>query len=88
VIRSQESPDFSQGRTSIEKTGAKKITHGIGVRIVKELVYEPEKALQWAKHHDMCLNLDTKAFETLAKTQSMDFVTILETPQGTISKDL
>ncbi len=71
-----------------EKTGAKKIADGVGVRLVKELVYKPDDALQWAKHHDMCLALDVKAFETLAKTQRLDFVAILEAPQGTISKEL
>ena len=66
-----------------EKTGDKKIGQ-IGIRIMKDIIYDQEIAFKWAKEHSLCLNLDKKNFEKLAKTQDIEFVEIKERPIATI----
>ena len=57
------------------KTGQKKLLGGIGIQDRTFLDYKPEDAFNWAKEHGLCLSLDKKAFEAVAKTQKLDFVT-------------
>jgi len=62
---------------AIEKfgnTGEKKLYGGIGIRVMTKLLYEEPVALSWAKEHSLCLKLDSKAFDKIAKTQEIDFV--------------
>ncbi len=65
------------------ETGEKKIGQ-IGIRIMNVLDYNEETAFNWAKEHSLCLELDKKNFEKLAKTQDMDFVEKSERPIATI----
>lgn len=71
----------------------KKPFPGIGIQIKKPTTigYDPGKAFEWAKQKDICLSLDATAFEAICLTPSKpDFVSVntVETPTGTIDKDL
>jgi len=55
-------------------TGEKKLLGGIGIRVKMIYDYDKEEAFKWAKEHQLCLSLDTKVFESIAKTQNIDFV--------------
>ena len=60
-----------------QKDGLKKRLGGIGIRISNVLDYNESDALSWAKlNMPVCIKtiLDTKTFETYAKTTSLDFV--------------
>lgn len=63
---------------------SKTVAPGLSVRINTSLKYDAAKALQWAKSHDLALALDKKAFEAIAKAQSIDFVEVVETPSAVI----
>ena len=65
-------------------TGKKHLIGGIAIKMMKKLEYDPDAALIWAKDHDLALSLDKRRFEQLAKTENIDFVKIVETPQVTI----
>ena len=65
------------------ETGEKKIGQ-IGIRIMQVLDYSEEEALKWAKEHGLCLELDKKNFEKLAKTQDIEFVEKSEKATATI----
>lgn len=69
-------------------TGSKKPAPGVGVRTVTRLVYAPDDALNWAKEHNLALQLDTKAFEKIAKAAPLPFVTTSEESQATLSPNL
>ena len=56
------------------KTEAKKLIGGLGIRVGVELIYEEEKAFDWAKEHKLCLQLNKGEFERIAKGQAIDFV--------------
>ncbi len=66
------------------ETGEKKLKFGVGIRIMKQLLYEEAEALAWAKEHSMALSLDKKAFDKIARADKMDFVQIKEVPQATL----
>ena len=70
------------------KTGNKKLEFGIGIRVVKKLVYEPKEALKWAKDHSLCLCLDKRAFDSFAKSQEIDFVLKEEKVLVTFPKEI
>ncbi len=57
-----------------EASGEKKLYGGIGIRVMTKLLYEETEAFDWAKEHDLCLKLDSKAFDKVAKAQEIDFV--------------
>ena len=61
---------------------------GIGIREVTKLDYDRITAYLWAIDHTICLSLDTRSFEKLAKVDTPDFVTITTEPQATIAADL
>ena len=69
-------------------TREKQLTGGLGIRVMKKLQYEQDKALEWSLNHRLCLQLDKRAFESLAKTQKMDFVEIKEEITATIPKKI
>jgi len=61
---------------------------GVGIREKTVLYYIEQDAYNWALRHKLCLKLDTKPFEKLAKDGGMDFVTVEKQPQATIATDL
>ena len=61
---------------------------GVTIRITKRIIYEPAQALTWAIEHKLCLGLDKRAFEALAKTQTLDIVVVTDEPQAAIDSDL
>ena len=65
-----------EAKIEFKDTGEKTLLGGIGIRVGTELIYAPESALEWAKQHNIALQLDKKSFETIAKTNSteMDFL--------------
>ena len=71
-----------------EKDGIKKRLGGIGIKIMNKLEYEQNQAMSWAKEHQLCLTLDKKAFEQIAKTQDLDFVTKKEKVTVTFPKEI
>lgn len=62
----------------------KKFDCGVGIRITKVLEYDKDKAFDWAIEHNLCLTLDKKNFEKLAKIQSFDFVEVKDKVTATI----
>lgn len=71
-----------------EKTKEKKLIGGLGIREGINLIYNPEEAFNWAKEHSLALSLDTKRFEQLAKTESIDFVKKEPTITVTFPKEI
>ena len=73
-----------------EATGNKKPGPGVAIREVLKMDYDPIVALDWAKKHDLCLTLDRKNFEDLAKRRAgdLDFVEYRNEAQAIISTDL
>jgi len=61
---------------------------GVTVKLVRRLVYDPFQALAWATKHQMCLALDKKAFEAVAKAAPIECVTVNEEPTAAIDSDL
>lgn len=56
------------------ETKQKKLIGGLGIREGINLIYEEDKAFFWAKEHSLCLSLNSREFEKIAKTQDIDFV--------------
>jgi len=75
---------FSQDKTN------KQPAPGVGIRVTTSPDYDKAAAFGWAKTHGLALQLDTKAFNDICKSDSTrpDFVTITETPVATIATDL
>lgn len=72
--------------TKYNETGEKKFGQ-IGIRITKKLNYEKVDAIDWALENmkvAVYTDLDKKQFETFAKINNLDFVTIDEVPTVTI----
>jgi len=61
-----------------DKTGNKEIGEGLSIKIMTSYNYDEKLAFDWALTHKLCLQLDTKAFKSIMKTQSLDFVTTKE----------
>lgn len=70
------------------EVGDKTVAPGIGIRIMTRLNYEAKEAMGWAMEHKLALKLDSSAFEKIAKTSNLSFVTISEEPQATIATEL
>lgn len=68
--------------------GVKKRLGGIGIRVGEILDYDDTKALEWAKEKDMCLLLDKKSFDKIAKVQELDFVQKEERITVTFPKEI
>lgn len=71
-----------------QNSGEKKLLGGIGIRVGVELNYNPYSGFQWALDHKLCLALDKKEFEKIAKTQDIDFVKKLEKVTVTFPKQI
>lgn len=56
------------------KTDSKQLIGGLGIRVSTDLTYTEDNAFRWAKEHDLCLQLNKREFEKVAKTQEIDFV--------------
>jgi len=54
--------------------GIKQRIGGIGIRVLKDIVYDEIEAFNWAKEHQLCLKLDKTAFKNIAKIQDIEFV--------------
>ena len=70
------------------ETGNKSPLPGIGIRIMTRLNYESQKAMEWAMEHKLALKLDSSAFEKIAKTSNLPFVSITDEPTATIATEL
>lgn len=70
------------------ETGNKAPAPGVGIRERTVLTYDGKVAFDWAKAHKMALQLDTRAFEKIAKADPPDFVKITTEPQATIAPNL
>jgi len=79
-------------------TGAKKLPHGIGIRVTTKLAYDEAQALEWAKSHGLALKLDAKSFEKIAKAdpnsltltytgEVVNIVQVVEVPTVTLPTD-
>jgi len=67
-------------------TNTKKLYGGIGIRESETLEYEPTNAINWAKKHEVCLILDKRAFEKIAKTTDFpDIDFIVKIPKTTVT---
>ena len=77
-----------EAEAEFNTTGLKKLLGGVGIRVGSSLGYEPDKALSWAKEHQLCLKLDVKEFEAIAKTQDLDFVTKEDKVTVTFPKEI
>jgi hypothetical protein len=74
---------------TFNETGGKcKQWPGTSIRLMKAFIYDKAEALKWAIEHELCLALDTKAFEGLVKSNPLDFVKIEEQPSAAIASDL
>jgi len=62
------------GIEEYKKTGEKQLIGGLGVRVGTSLIYDEGNALEWAKAHKLCLLLDKKEFERIAKNSFINFV--------------
>ena len=69
-------------------TGDKKGIAGTEVKVFTKLDYKAEDAMAWAKESGLCLTLDAKAFEKVAKATPLPFVTERAEPKVTIATDL
>jgi len=84
-----EKSEFKQQAVKLfEKNGEKKLLGGLGIRQSVELMYDGIKAYKWAVEHNLCLQLDKRAFENLAKTQNVEFVTKLPKIAVTFPKEI
>ena len=63
-----------EARKEYATTNEKKLLGGIGIRETTNYLYTKESAIKWAKEHNLCLQLDEKAFKQIIKVQKLDFV--------------
>ena len=71
-----------------EETGNKHPSPGVDIRVLTTVEYGDMDALLWAMEHKIALFLDRVVFERIAKTNSLPFVVLRESPQATIETDL
>jgi hypothetical protein len=75
-------------------TGSKQPAQGVSIAITKKVSYEAERVLRWALAKGLCLTLDTKAFEALARKnvprddEGAPLAVVEEVPQARISSSL
>jgi len=74
--------------TKFKADGTKKFYGGLAIRENKKYEYSNEEALAWAIKTEMCLSLDKKKFETMAKTGEIEFVTVATVPSTTFPKEI
>lgn len=65
-------------------------TFGVGIREETRLRYDVGLAYQWALDHKLCLRLDVKAFEKIAKAgmTTIEFMATTTVVTATIAADL
>lgn len=76
---------------TFEVTGEKRVYPGVEVRITEKLDYDKAAAVAWAERSEMLpveKVLDWKAFEKVAKTVQLPFVTRVPVASATIAPDL
>lgn len=71
----------------------KHVSPGVEIKNFTVVDYNPEKALKWALDHRVCLSLDTKPFEKMAKDGMVDgfsgeIATVRDEPRAQIATDL
>ena len=71
-----------------QETSEKKLLGGIGIRVTEDLIFNRSEALDWAKKHELCLQLDSKAFKKFAKIQPLKFVEKKEKVMVTFPKQI
>lgn len=62
------------GEKEFIATNNKQLIGGLGIRVGTVLSYDDVLAFDWAKEHKLCLKLDSRAFDKIAKTQEIAFV--------------
>ena len=91
-IRLREEEEKLRAATleAYQETGNKKPAPGVGIRVVKEMFYDDDEAIQWAIRANAlpCLSLQKANFKKVAEGLKLGFVDIREIPQATISKEL
>ena len=70
------------------KTKKKQLIGGLGIRVGFSLQYEDKKAFQWAVNHALCLSLNKREFDKIAKTQDIEFVEKIEKVTVTFPKEI
>lgn len=71
-----------------EQTKDRKAIGGAEVKLYDVLDYPDADALAWAKESGLCLVLDKKAFEKVAKATPLPFVTTRQEPRVSLASDL
>jgi len=95
----QLSDDLIETETSVrdlaveeyKKTGEKKLSYGIGIRVSNSFDYEEGKAFDWCMEHKMALKLDNRAFEKTLKSGALkipEFVSEKEKVTATIPSNI
>lgn len=90
-LEAAESQLRALAKEEYERTGEKKPTPGVEIKIGTSYEYKPEDALAWARQTKMALvpeSLDVKAFAKIAAATPLPFVTVVETPKAQIATDL
>jgi hypothetical protein len=74
-----------------ETTGEKSLGYGVSIATTEKLAYDQAAAVAWAKRTEtlpVTETLDWKAFEKIAKSAGLAFVTKTVTPSVRIASDL
>ena len=89
-LREEEKKLRAATLEAYQETGNKKPAPGVGIRVVKEMFYDDDEAIQWAIRANAlpCLSLQKANFKKVAEGLKLGFVDIREIPQATISKEL
>ncbi len=91
-IRLREEEEKLRAATleAYQETGNKKPAAGVGIRIIKEMAFDEDEAIQWAIRANAmrCLSLQKANFKKVAEGLELGFVEILEVPHATIAKEL
>jgi hypothetical protein len=75
-------------------TGNKQPAQGVSIALTKKVTYQSETVLRWALAKGLCLTLDAKAFEALARKNvprddaGVPLAVVEEVPQARISSSL
>lgn len=71
-------------------TGERQVGPGVSIRLVTQVEYDAGQALAWAMERKMALQLDARAFESIAKADpsAVPCATVVQVPQATLASDL
>ena len=78
----------SKALQQYKKDGEKKLAFGVGIQVKKEVLFDDDLALAWAKETGLCLKLDLSAFKKIAKVQNIKWAYIGERTIATIPTDI